>query len=647
MTTRNPDVGTADIFLEYSGVKMPFRCDRTQSGNLAWRQSWAPMLPEEQRVSGPVSAQQYPAVIDIPLSFDDWSEGCGYTEVDDRDGAPRKYNYTQGIDASHPQRLYLSPLPQTPATDVTVAPTFQSDTTLGVFLTAGRYLYEWTVSSVDWTVRHDLGVGEAFTGPVVEFNGVLFAPAGDAKAYVTSTNGTSWTASSLADVYAHQFTVRGRSTTTPIIWKTNSDGGAKNNNDGTNSGGAWSAAVPLGHTSETINSFLNIDDKIRAFKVEGIFSYDGTEPEDTWVGGRTMRNTGNGRQAYVWVDGCAYAPYGNRLLRYDPLANAGFGSLSWVLPPSEWYGNIELNGSITAICGDANVLYVAMKNSAGNTYILKGVPGGAWHTFIYLGANDCNTIAHYSEGTFHATNPTLVFGYGAATRYVILTRFGLRPEDDTNYLFTASGLMYGPWVNVGSKSFKKFLNAGRVVSENTSAGKPITLGYQIDKTVSPVTLHTANSAGVTNTTVSTEVSFQRIRDYLTLATGDNTASPVGLGFMLNTVLAPPRKRVWTGNLICGDHQLQAGGGYLDVGKRDQETFLFRSSQQRCTLYDRDGRTFTVRVLDIGEEDGARPEMDSDAHSYSVTIVELDETTQETNVGLFDADAFDTNKVFGV
>lgn len=645
MTTGNRDVGTADIFLEYGGVKVPFRCDRTQSGNLAWKQSWAPMLPEEQRVSGPISAQQYPAVIDIPLSFDDFSGGCGYTEVDDRDGAPKRYNYTRGIDASIPQRLYLSPSLQSPTADVAAAPTYFSDTTLGFFVTAGRYLYEWTVSSADWTQRHDLGASEAFTGPVVEFNGKLFAPAGDAKAYVSSSDGLTWTASTLGDPYAYKFAVRGRSSTTPIIWKIDSDGNEKNNNDGTNAGGAWSAATPAGHTSETVNSFLNVDDQLRAFKVEGIFSFDGTTMVDTWVGGRTMRDAGNGKNAYVWGDGAAYAPYGNRLLRYDPLANSGSGAMAWVLPLADWLGNAELNGSITAITGDADWLYVALKNAAGNTYILKGVPGGAWHTFVYLGANDCNAMQHASAGVITTLSPVLVIGYGTATRYIILCRAGLRPEDDTEYRFTTSGLMYGPWVTVGSKSFKKFLNAGRVVSENTSAGKPITLGYQTDKTVAATTLHTATSTGVTSTTVSSEVSFQRIRDYITLATGDDAASPVGLGFMLNTVLAPPRKRVWTGNLIVGDHQLQHGGGRLDVGKRDQETFLFRSSQQRCTLYDRDGRTFTVRVLDIGEGDGARPEMNSDAHSYSVTIVELNETTEDTNVGVFDADAFDTNRVF--
>lgn len=645
MTTGNPSVGTADIHLAHSGVKMPFRCDRTQSGNLAWKQSWAPMLPEEQRVSGPVSAQQYPAVIDIPLSFDDWSGGCGYTESDDRDGAPKRYNYTQGIDASHTGRLYLSPAPQSPTADVSVAPTFMADTTLGFFASAGRYMYEWTLSSVDWAQRHDLGAGFAFTGPVVEFNGKLFAPAGDAKAYVSSADGVTWTASTLADPYAHKFTVRGRSTTTPVIWKIDSDGNQKNNNDGTNSGGAWSAATPAGHTSETVNSFLNVDDQLRAFKVEGIFSFDGTTVSDTWVGGRSMRDSGNGKNAFVWGDGATYVPYGNRLLRYDPLANAGAGGLAWVLPLADWAGNIELNGSITAITGDADWLYVALKNSAGNTYILKGIPGGAWHTFVYLGANDCSTMHHTSAGVITTLSPVLVIGYGAATRYIKLCRAGLRPEDDTEYIFETSGLMYGLWQTVGSTSFKKFLNAGRAVTENTSAGKPITIGYQTDKTVAATTLHTANSSGASSTTVSSEVSFQRIRNYITMATGDNTSSPVLLGAMFNTVLAPPRKRVWQGNLICGNHQLQTGGGFFGVGVRDQESFLFRSSQQRCTLYDRDGRTFTVRVLDIGEPDGARPEMESDAHSYAVTIVELSETTEDTNVGIFDLDAFDTNKVY--
>ena len=83
-----------------------------------------------------------------------------------------------------------------------------------------------------------------------------------------------------------------------------------------------------------------------------------------------------------------------------------------------------------------------------------------------------------------------------------------------------------------------------------------------------------------------------------------------------------------------------------MGERDQESFLFRSSLQHVTLYDRDGRSFHVRILDIGEADGARPEMSVDAHAYSLTIVELHETTEATNLMNWDQDAWDSNRVWG-
>lgn len=652
-TRRSRSVGTADFTLaDSTGLKMPFRVAvDPQTKAVMWRQGWAQMLSDEQRISGPFSAQQYPAVIDIPLTFETWEGGAGFTEVDDREGSPKNYNYSQGIDASIPGRLYLSPKVNAMRTDVAVAPTYFADVRLGLFAACGRYMYKFTASSLDWVQVHDLGATFAFTGPPVEFNSVLFAPAGDAKAYVSSTDGITWTASTLGDPYANKFAVRGRTSTTPQLWKISSVNVLKSNTDGTNGGAvAWSAAIPMGHTSETNQSLVSLDDRLFNFKTEGFSGYPqtpgGAEVEEIWAGGRLMRRTGNGVNAFVWVDGAAYIPYGDRLMRYDPLANSGIGSFSYVLPLADWVGNAQLNGTITAITGDADWLYVAMKNAAGYTYILKGRPGYAWHTFVYLGANGCNAMIVTAPASVATSNPAILLGYGTATRYIILARSGLRPEDDTNYRFnTSTGTLYGPWLRVGTKLWSKFLNTARASAENCTSGKPITIGYQTDPLVATTTLHTASEDGATYTAASTSVQFERIRPVITMYSPDDTTSPRCLGAMLNTILASPRKRIWRIEAICRPETLGVGGGTVRVDSRQQESFLFRAHGDGTllTLYDRDARTFTVRILSL-DEALLTAHQPADGHVYSLTLVEITETTQTDSTFTLDSDELDGVRV---
>lgn len=645
-TRRARTTGTADFQLSDGTTTMPFRCwVNPETGAIGFRQGWAPMLSDEQRISGPLSAQQYPAVIDVPLTFETWHGGAGYAEADDREGAPQNYNYAENIDASIPNRLYLGPKVNAVQTDVAVAPDFFVETTLGLFACCGRYLYKFTQSSLDWVQVLDLGAGNAITGPVTEFNGVLFCPAGDTVAYRYSTNGTTWTTCTLADPYANQFTVRGRTSTTPQLWKISADNAAKSNTDGTNTGGAWSAAIPMGHTSETQCSFVQLNDRLFNFKTEGFASY-GTEVEDVFTGGRQMRRTGNGVNAFVWFDGSGYVSYGDRLMQYDPLGNSGVGAYDFVLPLSTWMGNYEINGTPAAVAGDADWLYVAMQNRHGHTSIVKGRPGTGWHPIAHIEAA-VDALLVVGPGVVHDENPVLLMGYGDGTRYLILPRSGLRPEDDTNYRFTSTGTLYGPWMRVGTKLWTKFLNAARAHAENCTAGMPISIGYQTDVHGAVTTLHTAKGDDATSTAASSSIPFTKIRPVITLTTGDETQSPRLLGAMFNTILAAPRKRMWRIEAQIGPGVMNVGGGQQRVDARQQEAFLFRAHGDGTllTLYDRNARTFTVRILTL---DDVRPtaEQPTDGHVYAMTAVEITETTQTDSTFTLDVDALDGVRVLG-
>lgn len=643
MVLTHRDAGTADFYLSYgNGEKIPFKVVRGEDGSLRYRSGTAPMLAPQYQTEG-FSYQQTPAEIDVPVPFEDFSGGCGFTEDA---GDTNRYNYTQGVDLSWPGRAYLSPARQT-MSGLSTAPVVFLDSTDGFFVAAGTTIYEWSAATQAWTLRDTHTA--AYTD-LVEFNGGNFAAAGDAAAYKHSADGVTWTASTLGDPNAHRFAVRGQASNLAIIFKISSTGIVKTNTDGTNGGAvAWSAGTPLGHSSETVNSFVEADDKLFAYKVEGFYSFDGTTTEDVWTGGRQMKRSGNGKSAFTWANGKTYTPYGDRILEYDPLGDTAY---RWVFPLDSMLGNTELNGEITAITGDGDWLYFALKNRAGNTYICKLKPftgGPVAHTYAYLGANDCNSMAVAGPGTVHSTNPALVFGYGAASNYIILPRSGLRPEDDTAYQFdTTEGVAYGSWIDVGARTYDKFLNGGLAIAENCTAGMPITVKYQLDgdTQTTAVTLISVASSGETSATLTSDVSFTRVRYVFTMSTADPLSSPRSIGFVFNTTLNPPRRRMWEMDVVLGNDQVQRGGGSLNISSDVQEDFLFAALTKRCTLYDRRGRSFVVRLLDIGGL-AVRPRNMTDTDYTTLTLVEISESTQSGEYFILDVDELDGPRLLGV
>ncbi len=459
---------------------------------------------------------------------------------------------------------------------------------------------------------------------LIEMDGILYAARGSGADYKYSSDGITWTAFTDSDDNFSYFAVRGISSGQAVLWGVKSDGSIKNTTNGQNSGVAWSSADAIGHTSETVRGLVVANDDLYIYKNEGIYRYTGSATEDVWLGGKQMQRTTNGSGPYVWFDNKVYAPYGDRLLQFDPTDSTDV-NLAFVFPTDAGEACDEINGQITAITGDSQWLYVALKNHNGETYILKGNPyKGEWHSSIYLGSNDCNALLVGGPGTIHDNNPALMAGYGTAASFYILTRAGMRPEDDSNYRFdtTSSAILLGSWKSVGAQAFPKFLNAGRVVTENTTAGRPIVLKYEVDSDIgTQTTLVTATSAGSTTANVSADVSFNRIREVVTMQTSDNTASPVAIGFIFNTTPNPPRKRVWSFEVVVGD-ELEANGGVRSrYSGKDLEAFLFNSVNQRVTLYDRRNRTFTVRVLDIRTV-RATPTKEGDTESVTINLAQI-------------------------
>ena len=619
-----------DLWLEHTSLKIGLVLARDEDGATRFWPQLAPAFAP-QIDTGEFSYRRRPSEIDLPIPFEHWRVAGIVDEVtpDEQDeplqGIPTYY-YSRGIDASNQRRLYLSPALQAvlenDATAIAAAPVQFADTSLGFFMLAGAYIYELDQLNGQWVQRDNASAdGQSYTH-LVEMDATLYAARGSSVDYKYSTDGITWTAFTDSDNNPSYWAVRPASDGSESqLFMFKADLTTKQSSNGANSGDAWSAADEVGHTSETLRGTIVSNDDMYVFKEEGFTRYDGSTIEEAWGGGVKMRRDTNGKQPFVWLDGVVYVPYGDRLLAYEPTGDGSVVNMRFIFPLPSMAGAVETNGTITAIAGDERWLYLAVKNAAGNTYVWKGNPYTTeWHTWTYLGANDCNAMLVAGPGTVHDDNPALVIGYGTAASYYILTRPGMRPEDDSNYRFdTGGGTLYHSWTAGGAAAFPKLLAAGRLVVENASAAKACVLKYEIDADGTETTLVTATSGGEASEDITTEVAFNRIRAIVTMASSDNTDSPVIIGAVLNTIPNPPRKRAWIFDVVVGDQVRGANGGQSRYSGRQLESHLFASVEKYCTLYDNRGRSFKIRVSDVQAIIGD-PGDESQAYRVSTQVI---------------------------
>lgn len=530
------------------------------------------------------------------------------------------------------------------------APVKFYQSSLGFFMLAGAYIYEYDLTTNTWVLRDDASAQSASYKDIVELDGVLYATRGSTVTYKYSLDGITWTLFTGSDFRAEYIAARGNGSDVAALWS-NASHVIQTTTDGRNGGVAWAGSDEMGHSSETARSMIVVDNTIYLFKQEGIYSYDGVNSQDVW---KTQSvNATNGKNAFLWSNGKIYVPYGRKLLEYDPYGDT---ALEYVYPTKPTIDSLELRGDVTAIGGDDNNLYIAIKNRAGNTYIMKGYNSGGfwvWHSILYLGANDCNVLAIVTPGIMHATNPVLVYGYDTSTRKVVLPQDGIHPSDDPMCVFdTTEGVLYGSYLNFGAKTFNKFLNRGMMLGTNLSAGRYATLKYETDRSGSESTLVEAVSAGITDTDVSGEVEFALVRPVLYMATGDESSSPVVDAFALAATLNPRRKRMWQPVVLLDDQQLMKFGGsnndYLP-SVHDLRQALYGATTKRITMTDHDQHSYTVRLLDIRPAalvDKVQGGNERDLYAYQLVIVEVNTLSTDQTVAIYDESTYDSGHVYG-
>lgn len=611
------------------------------NGQKHWNEGLAPLIAPQQRITE-FSYEHIPPEIDMPAAFENWSMGAGYTEFLAKQAyangfyqlnsnTPKTYNYAQGVDASWENRLYLSPdsvsdLVSTGG-EVAAAPTFFFNSlTFGMWAICAQYMYKYDLTSASWVLKN---TASAAVRSMTELNGVLYASVTSA-AYIYSTDGTSWTAFSDANLnsanIADLFVVRGN-----VLMAMRSEKAYVTTN-GQNGGVAWSAATQIGSTSETTQSLVVANNEYWIFKREGVYNWDGTTVSAIW--NPKYLNNDNGKSAYVWYDGKIYTVYNSRLLSIDPF-NTQESSLTFVYPLenrlktsiSESQDSVEVKGTISQITGSFTDLYFVVTNANGASYLMKGDPQtGVFHTWVYLGTNTSSACIVVGTGVQHATNPTIAVGVGTSARHYILARDDLRPEDDPNYKFTSTGTLYGPWLAFGARAFNKFLNRGTVLTVGATAGMNITLSYQLDDDSATTTeLLDAINNGINSADVDTTVSFYRIRYVLTLNTVSNASTPIVVAATLHATLNPPRRRVWKPLLILRDDLFLTDGLQDTQSATTLRNALYTAATSRVTMKDRLNGEYIVRVLDIQEvqlKESREGGDESDSQVLQVTLAEI-------------------------
>lgn len=424
--------------------------------------------------------------------------------------------------------------------------------------------------------------------------------------------------------------VRGSSSGEVVGWGMTSTGDIRNFTDPIDVV-SWSAAdaTQVGEDAHTIAGMQLIDNTFYIFRDTEIVSYDGTTVS-TVFSSPTFKLKSGAARPFLWVDGYIYFTYNSTLYQFQALDNV----ITAVWPPEA--GNSELNGTIMAIAGDDHNLCFSVKNVAGNTYIMKGDPRrpitvGAkivypFHTWAYRGANDCNAllIVPGDSDAMHTSNPHLVLTDGASADYFIIPRDGLRPEDDSNvrYETTADQIVNGSFVDWGARAMNKFLNRGVIVGDDWDGDDTIALQYQLPGG-SATTIVTGNdtTGDKAEAALTAEVEFQTLRYVSLFNNGASTTTPICQGFALHATLNPPRKRTWAFRVEVAPGQLTPSGAASRHDPQNTVEFLFAALEERCTLTDRYGTDYTVRILDV-QELGMQELAHGDRELFDVFAVQI-------------------------
>jgi hypothetical protein len=613
------------VVFEHNGGALGYYLQEDENHVRQWYPSFVPENVQEQQ-TGPLSYDDRPKAVSQPLAFEDWSGGCGFVMDEPGTTKSKVYSYSRGVDASWGQPC-LSPK-RTAFVGMTEAPTkFYRAPTNGWYalsatnvwrLTAGEWVSVYTAASVPTDIIEYSNTTATY----------LFLAMGDSTNFIYTTSAT-FAATTAVVEQATYFTVRGATSTEPVLWAIKTNGFIRSSINPILSAN-WSNEDEIGNKGQTVTSFTTSADLMWILKEEGIWNFDGTT-----IGSEVdlsyLKRTGNGKHATAWINGTLFADYGGQVLAIDTQQNT--------VAPFWEPAHPELNGTVTAMCADLRYLYVFMQNASGNTYIVKipAAGSGAPHTIAYLPSTTVNAayVVAANAASPSTTNDILVFGYGAASSYMILPRQGYRPWEDSNCTYDiAGGTLYGAYVDDGAATYNKWLNGARVLAQNASGAQSAVVQYSLDLDDTLTTAVTAQANGLTTARSQSEIEFTLVRYGLVLSTGDAAQSPRVQGIVLDTTPNPPRHRQWALIVKLDNAGLvREGGAARPVSYKRAFSHLQGAVGSYVTYTDYFGTEYVVKVMNVQVKGVTRKVGQAQSRSavFSLAQVDIAEITENLEI----------------
>ena len=523
---------TYDIFLGFDGDKIGFNLNTSEDGSVGYLEGLAPALSPRVDNSA-FTFSSVPPEVKVPVAFEDWSGGVGYTHVGGN--APSVYNQGLLVDGSTPGKL--TPTGNThnywPPSGTWFGEYSNLPTGFGKILhtSVGTYMlmnkvWKWNVATSEWDVVFGTAGGTVGFQPldIIEYGGYVWVTMVDfhgASAtvnprqgafYAYTSDGVVW-ASTVGGGVANDdqlyWCVRGQTSGNPIIWGVDYEGNLRNNTAPLT---AWSGPIQAGTSNETVTGLLEHLDTIYVFKTNGIYKMNsaGTGTEDVWIGARNTEDLRNGNNPILHTDGNIYVCYDGQLMQFNPVAN----SIGPVFPA---YPNDIYSGMVNSITTDGQWLYIAFEfdwtfgeqYGAGTydyrdnyyTHVLKGDPSvGGWHPIMYSQYGRMQGISVTPPGGTKASNPELhmmmaynrTFTSGAyfpsldhqlQDMVLTLPRVGEDFSTDVNAStlnMTSQPYVWGPWVDVGAANIDKYIASVQTIVDNASDGNWWQLYWQFD-----------------------------------------------------------------------------------------------------------------------------------------------------------------------
>ncbi len=353
-----------------------------------------------------------------------------------------------------------------------------------------------------------------------EYNGVIYAAVGASTKYWYSTDGDTWTQTTLTDGYAVKFlnapNIEG---TQNVLWKTKTPNEVSFTTDGKIGGVQWAdPPTYVGDTTSNTTTPFIFSDTLKVGKLDNLWecrSGGGISPLMPEL--MNNRSTDNFKYVVNWQSGA----YFSLVTGVGELIGANPGLFS-LMGPLTNTGDIDKVGQVVGMAADTNYLYVAMLEGSV-THIYKGRPKGnawSWCPWVYLGTNQCSTIAIAQHSP---TDRRLWFGYGTHTGYVQITD---NPTTDANARFAPSGFLRMSYLYGSHPYWDKQFQSIIAETAGCSAGVTVTPKYRKDsETIMSGLTAAITSNGVNLTNLTNAVTCKRIQFEVDLATNDSTITP--------------------------------------------------------------------------------------------------------------------------